>query len=351
MPDMPPSSSGDPHNSGRVTDPSAALVVGGRVSVRYRLPEGASAGATDALGTLVERDEEHLTIETRRGPVRVTRADVIAAKDVPPAPRRRLPPHRRISVDDLERLMEQAWPAVERHELGSWVLRSSSGFTGRASSVLPVGDPLLPLDQAIDQVESWYAARAQTACFQVYGEPGFRAEEGDLGAALLRRGYTPGGGRVDWERVLVMTAPSAAIPPLTPDSVPVVADARMSPDWLLAYGEQRRVVPGATEAVLTGRERLQFLSVRDAPTGRIVGIARLALDPGWAGVFAVWVHPDHRRRGIATALTSVMAMLAQQHGMASVYLQVSGDNANAIALYEGLGFTVHHEYTYLVAGT
>jgi GNAT superfamily N-acetyltransferase len=344
MPDMVSPSVKDP---GDTVDPTSRLAVGHRVSVRYRLPEGAEAGATDAVGVLVDRDEEHLHIDARAGRVTVRRGDVIAAKEVPPAPTRPGPAHARISADDLELLMEQAWPAVDRQGLGSWVLRSSSGFTGRACSALPVGDPTLPLDRAVDYVENWYAERAQPPMFQLHGPEGFRVEDGELGAVLLERGYAVGGGRPDWARVLVLTAPSAAVPPLTESSVPVVADARMSPEWLMAYGQSRTVVPGVTEAVLTGREGLLFLSVRDEASGRIVAIARMAIHPGWAGVFAVWVHPEHRRRGIATAMTSAVAMVARENAMPSMYLQVSADNAAGIRLYEDLGFTVHHEYTYL----
>jgi predicted GNAT family acetyltransferase len=121
----------------------------------------------------------------------------------------------------------------------------------------------------------------------------------------------------------------------------------MSPEWLMTYGQSRTVVPGVTETVLSGREGLLFLSVRDEASGQIVAIARMAVHPGWAGVFAVWVDPEHRRRGLATTLTSAIAMVARESSMPSMYLQVSADNTDAVRFYEGLGFTVHHEYTYL----
>lgn len=348
MPDMTPPSVTDPRNTSEPADLTGGLTVGSRVSVRYRLPEGAEAGATDAVGILVSRDDETLVIDAKRGPVTVRRADVVAAKDVPPAPSRRGPAHERISADDLELLMSDAWPAIERAGLGSWVLRASSGFTGRACSTLPVGDPTLPLDRAIDYVEKWYADRGQPPLFQVHGERGFRVEDIPVAAALVQRGYAVGGGRADWERVLVMTAPAAGVPPLTESSRPVVADSRLTPEWLMAYGEQRSVVPGVTEAVLAGREGVLFLSIRDESTGRLAGIARMAIDPGWAGIFAVWVDPAHRRQGLATTMSQAIAMVARENNMPSMYLQVSADNAGGISLYEDLGFTVHHEYTYLV---
>ena len=43
-------------------------------------------------------------------------------------------------------------------QLGSWLLRADGGFTGRANSALPLGDPGLPLAGAVDEVEAWYRA-------------------------------------------------------------------------------------------------------------------------------------------------------------------------------------------------
>jgi hypothetical protein len=63
---------------------TAAL--GDRVVVRAH---DAEDGARDALGDLVARDGTSVTIATRRGPVAVRLADVIAAKPVPPPPPRR----------------------------------------------------------------------------------------------------------------------------------------------------------------------------------------------------------------------------------------------------------------------
>jgi GNAT superfamily N-acetyltransferase len=326
---------------------TAGLTIGGRVVVRYRLEEGSQARATDFVGELIARNDDFLIVDTKKERVKLIRADVIAAKDVPPPASRPGPAHERVSADDLEKLMAKGWVATDTAGLGDWVLRSASGFTGRANSALVVGDPSLPVDRAVDYVERWYAERDAPPLFQVHGEPGFTLEDVPAGAALLERGYAAGGGRPDWTRVLVMTGLSANVPPLTTESVPVTADAKLSPEWLMTYGRSRSVVPGATEAVLTGSDGQLFLSVRDEATGQIIGIARMAIHPGWAGIFGVWVDPDHRRRGIASTMVSAVAMVARENAMPAIYLQVSGDNADGVAFWRGLGFGVHHEYTYL----
>ena len=38
-----------------------------------------------------------------------------------------------------------------------------------------------------------------------------------------------------------------------------------------------------------------------------------------------------------------------ERGATTAYLQVLGDNARALALYDGLGFVEHHRYRYLAA--
>jgi ribosomal protein S18 acetylase RimI-like enzyme len=326
---------------------TAGLTVGSRVVVRYRLAEGAEAAATDFLGELIARNDDFLIVDTKTERVKLIRADVIAAKDVPPPASRPGRAHERISADDLEKLMAKGWQALDRGGLGDWVLRASDGFTGRANSALVVGDPSLPLDKAIDFVEKWYSDRGRPTVFQVHGERGFVVEELPVAAALLDRGYAVGGGRDDWQRVVIMTGLSAAVPPLTEASVPVVADAELKMDWLQAYAEQRSIVPGATEAVLTGSDGQLFLSVNDPDSNRIVALARMAIHPGWAGIFGLWVHPDHRRKGLATTLVSAVAMVARENNMPAIYLQVSADNTDGVAFWEGLGFGVHHEYTYL----
>jgi ribosomal protein S18 acetylase RimI-like enzyme len=330
---------------------TAGLTIGSRVVVRYRLAEGAEAAATDFVGELVARNDDFLVVDTKTERVKLIRADVVAAKDVPPPASRPGRAHERVSADDLEKVMAKGWQALDRGGVGEWVLRASEGFTGRANSALVVGDPSLPVDKAIDYVEKWYAERDRPPIFQVHGERGFVVDEIPAAAALIERGYAVGGGRHDWQRVLVMTGLSASVPPLTEESAPVTADAELKLDWLMSYGEQRTIVPGATEAVLTGSDGQLFLSVTDPESGRIIALARMAIHPGWAGVFGLWVHPDHRRQGLATTVVSAIAMVARENNMPAMYLQVSADNADGVAFWERLGFGVHHEYTYLARPT
>lgn len=65
---------------------------GTRVVLRYAIDREASPhgeSMSDALGTILEADEGTIEVMTRRGAMRIPRALVIAAKEVPPPPVRR----------------------------------------------------------------------------------------------------------------------------------------------------------------------------------------------------------------------------------------------------------------------
>src|SRR5207247_8673863 len=67
------------------------------------------------------------------------------------------PPNPRVT--ELERAAALHWQAPETEPLGEWRVRAAAGSAGRASSALPLGDPGLPLPEAVTEVEEWYRRR------------------------------------------------------------------------------------------------------------------------------------------------------------------------------------------------
>jgi GNAT superfamily N-acetyltransferase len=64
-------------------------------------------------------------------------------------------------------------------------------------------------------------------------------------------------------------------------------------------------------------------------------------DP-WAGLADLWVHPDQRRRGLATAVLGELLGWAAERGATTAFARVPADDAAALACLERLGFTEHH---------
>lgn len=311
---------------------------GARVVVRYRLPPGSQPPLTDVVGRVVGVDTESVLVQTRRGPVTVRLETVVAAKAVPPRPTRPGPPHLTTSIADLGKVMASGWPAVDVAHLGEWLLGASSGFTGRANSVLPFGDPGVPLNDAVTWVERWYGDRGLPPTVQLALPAEAETEEHPLGAVLLQRGYD------SVKPTLVMTAASAAVPTASADE-PVDVTTQLTGEWLSAYARQRSPAPDVTERILTGADEPQFLTVRT--DDGVAAVARVTLHPGWAGIGALWVDPARRRTGLGRLATTTFARIARDRRIPSLYLQVEQDNEPAVALYEALGFVTHHRYVYL----
>ena len=329
--------------------------VGARVVVRHRLdhPDPLSgATLTDVVGDLVAADADALVVSTRRGAVRVPRAVVTVLKEIPPRPSRRGAPHRALSVEDLQRVMVGAWPAMETRRLGDWVLRASRGFTQRANSVVTAGSPGMPVPAALDAVESWYAARGLPPNLTLAGPVGFDPAADAVGAEALRRGY---GRRVP---TLTLTAPTRLIADHPPggasggpaevgDPQSVEVGGELTEEWFAAYRAYRPVDEVAARAILTGSPAQVFATVRGAG-GEVVGIGRLGVAAAWGGIAAMWVDPPARRQGLASRLLTALAAAATDRGAMSLHLQTDSDNLEALELYERRGFERHHEYVNLI---
>jgi len=259
---------------------------------------------------------------------------------------------------DLEQIMVQGWQPPERAQLGDWLLRAGSGFTGRANSVLPLGSPGIALAEAVDYCESWYDERGLRQLFALFGPAGFAVEDDPLGRDLVGRGYEP------FNSTLVLTAATAALPsvPSLPSvlRLPSRPQVRLEPSlssrweeaWALQDGAVDRAEAEQTDSrrpavrtLMTGSPEQLFASLE--VDGGIVGVARVAFAQGWAGMSALRVAPEHRRTGVAVQLVEAMADAARLRGIRSVYVQVLQASSPARALYDRLGFSTHHEYRYL----
>ena len=80
-----------------------------------------------------------------------------------------------------------------------------------------------------------------------------------------------------------------------------------------------------------------FIGVRVA--GKLVAMAGERMQPeGFAELSGVCVHPDHRGKGYAAALSSIVARRISARGE-TPFLHAMADNRTAIRLYDQLGFT------------
>ncbi|MCF0093890.1 GNAT family N-acetyltransferase [Micromonospora sp. MH99] len=325
---------------------------------------------SDALGELVELSETHLTLATAQGPLRVPVAQVHRAKRVPPTRRPTA-----AAVVALERAADEAWPAPTRGRLGDWLLRSAEGWTGRANSALPIGDPDRPLPAAVDAVELWYADRGRPAMINTplpLAAP--------VGAELDERGWDSRPPTLVQTAPLPLATPAARIPGVStaepggtvggprvgvgaqrselgrpgiavdePGGVVVEVVTAPSADWLAVAAGRKGGLPDAARHVLTAVDQVRF--AHGYVDGTLVAIGRGTVtgEGRWLGLSLIEVLPALRRQGLARRVIGELAAWGATAGATHAFLQVEQHNAAAVALYRTLGFTTHHTYLTRVA--
>ena len=288
-------------------------VVGERVVVRrvVRGETGPSGGPalTDVLGVCEAWDAETLVVRRADGvPVEIAVADVVSGKPVPPRPSPRL----RVTAREAEGHARALWPHVRREPLGQWELCTEPQPIGRprkrANSVLAIGDPGLPDEAAVAAVLDFYVALGRPAIAQVEVDSAQEALFTVAGWAVV-----PGG-----EAQFLLAPVSRALRAL-------------------------RGRPAAT--VRVEGERLVLAEVR--LEGSVVATGQAGLDEDWVGVHGLHVAATRRRQGLALDVMAALLERAAEQGATTVWLHVESANAPALALYDRLGFTLHHTTRYL----
>lgn len=286
-------------------------VVGQRIVVRrlVRGQTGPSGGPafTDLLGTCLSWADGVCVVQPEQGPpVPIALGDIVSGKPVPPRPATR----HRVSPAAAQRRALALFPGVHAEPLGNWVLRHSpTSAARRANSVLAMGPA--GIDDGLERVVAFYAERTRRPIAAVL-------PDSDEEALFRDHGWVAESHHAD-----------------TLFQLAGVAAARRA-----LRGARRADVPECEYD-----ERGDLVTVRIA--GRARGIAAYADD--WVGLRGIEVEPEHRRQGLGLAVVAALLGWGAERGATTAYLQVLGDNAGAIALYERLGFATHHAYRYLAA--
>ncbi|MEO7351198.1 MAG: GNAT family N-acetyltransferase [Marmoricola sp.] len=326
------------HGKPRAVGMLGPHVVGSRVVVRRLLPgqAGPSGGPamTDVLGTCESWEDGLATVRREDGSlVEIPVADIVSGKPVPPRPS----VHRRLGAAQADRLALPGWQPVEREPLGEWVLRASGGFSSRGNSVLALGSPGMPLEQAVNSVTQWYLARSLSPRAHVHPE----GPEAESFAEAHWSVYDP--------TLLMLSSVSRLLRRLGPDQVAEPRHDGVLDEGWLATDERASRFGDDARAVLEAGE-VTFATVRDEEEA-VLARGRGSFHGDWIGVSSLWTRGDVRGTGLGSAVLESLLAWGAERGATTSYLQVVESNDHARRLYEARGYEVHHRYDYLVADT
>ena len=305
--------------------------IGKRVTIRLREPDG---GFRDIVGIL---QSEHEIINSKFQVISFSKDDIAIWREVKPLPDRAgtgLPLSLRII--ELEKLSDTTWPAAEIVEFGKWRMRISDGFTMRANSALPtgagpIGEPPLPLADAVEHVIKIYRDKGLTPTFTlplpIYQELDEYLESNgwqiNVGAQFLIKDIdlieTEMFSQNDFE---ILDYPSQG--------------------WLGLQSDHR-----LEELMLRYPARYGVIKSGES----VVAVGRIATLGTWAMATRLFVDPSHRGKGLAKQLMLRLMVAAKEDGATKIGLQVDLENTAALALYDSLGFRSHHKYVYRVLET
>lgn len=240
-------------------------------------------------------------------------------------------------IHSLELLAHRTWPSRVEEGLGDWLLRAADGFTRRANSCLTIGDPGMPLDQAIDRAEAWYRSRDLEPCVKIV--PGSPSA---LDSLLESRGWAIATPSLTLVRELGQD--HAKLPPEV--SVSAIPDS----DWLRTVSLWDGEPPD--KALRHAELAMRVHSggfLRWTTAEGILAVGLVSMDGMDSFLYDVVVHPERRGHGIGRAFCNAAMSWAAQCGTRTMALQVLESNLVARRLYESLGFAEHHPYHYRVA--
>lgn len=309
-------------------DPLAPFDEGMRVSLRHRLDDGR---ATDVVGLIDGLDRTSVRLVDRHDQAHVVdRAAVLVVRAVPVS---RGPDPQRADARTLERIAAQSWHD-EIEPLGEWWLRYAGGATNRANSCLAVGDPGLPVAAAASAIISHAQRHDLPPQAQVIVGSSEEQSLCELGWRAVRTDVT------------VLTARLVSLCGTDPGTIPV--SDQLDAAWFDRYRNDHPSTADGDQLrrlMLSGRTVFAGLRIG----GGLVGIGRASLDQDWLTLFGLWTDPAHRRRGLMRDLVRSLGWWAAARGARSVQLQVDTANTVALAAYDRLGFSHHHDYRYLIA--
>ena len=305
------------------TVPSLLGAIGKRVTIRLHEPTG---GYRDIVGIL-QSERELITSKSKS--ITFSPDEIAIWREIKPLPDlagKGAPLSQRII--ELEKLSDLTWPAQEIVEYGKWRLRISDGFSMRANSVLPIGEPPIDLASAVDEITHIYREKKLKPTFSI-PLPIFD----ELDRYLEQHGWNI---KID-ANFLIRDIGAIDVSSDPQFSIEILDYP--SEEWLETNSDQplekiMRRYPARYGAIKIGEQ--------------IIAVGRIATLGSWSIVTRLFVNPSFRGKGVAKNLMNNLLSAAVSDGATKVALQVDNENGAALALYQSMGFTTHHKFVYRI---
>jgi N-acetylglutamate synthase len=241
----------------------------------------------------------------------------------------------------LEERLINVWPSVSMMMLDGWAVRFANGYSGRANSASAMQRGAKLSNAARIEIERLYANAGLKPQLRLTPVVDISVE-----AILLSHGY-----RIkDEARSMVAPFPTRHG---IPNDLSVVISTAPSDEWLEGVCRSQPLEKRSTHhlSAIVSRIEVPVAFATLHHNGHPAAFGLSALDRGMAEIGCVMVDEALRGQGLGNAIMTNLMAWAAARGAHSAFLQVNVINANAIRLYEKLGFATVYNYKTMVRET
>ena len=239
----------------------------------------------------------------------------------------------KFEIREIEEILVNAFPAIEREFYDGWILNFSNGYTYRANAIYPFYPSTYSIEKKIKHCEEQYRQSFLPVVYKM------TSASGDvLDAVLESHGYRI----VKYVDVMCRTLDDHEILPIKKIDLPyeMVVMKEADDEWL--DGVNQLIHIPYRSMCLVQKEiftniALPIICVKVRYRGHVIGTGLGVIERHYVGLYAIHVKKAFRGQGIAEQICIRIMEQGRKMGADKVHLQVRRGNYSAVKMYRKLG--------------
>ncbi|MDY4922094.1 GNAT family N-acetyltransferase [Frisingicoccus sp.] len=236
-------------------------------------------------------------------------------------------------IGEIEEILLNAFPSIDREIYDGWILNFSGAYTYRANCIYPFYSSNYDLEEKIQHCEEQYRELFLPAVYKMTS-----SVPHELDQMLENKGYqivkyvdVLYRSLEDWKENDCITYR---------DGYEIITMSQQNEEWLDGVNHLIGIPYPSMEKIqkrIFRRIRLPIICVMVKHQGKVIGTGLGVIERRYVGLYAIHVHKKYRRRGLAEIICSNIMSRGKKMGADKAHLQVRRGNEGAFLLYEKLG--------------
>lgn len=236
-------------------------------------------------------------------------------------------------IREIEEILLNAFPSVDREIYDGWILNFSGGYTYRANCIYPFYASSYNLEEKVQHCEEQYRELFLPAIYKMTD-----AVPKELDDLLESQGYAI----AKYVDVLYRSLKDWEISECTDldHDYEMITMTQLDDEWLDGVNELIGIPYPSLEKIqkkIFHCIRLPLICVKIKHGDQVVGTGLGVMERHYIGLYAIHVHKDYRRQGLAFKICSTIMSRGKLMGADKAHLQVRRGNEGALLMYEKLG--------------